>query len=104
MLNGSIETKWSRSDTRRMWQGLQTITDYKGKTRQVADTDVLLPDKLNTFFTHFEDNKVQLTRPATKDCGLSFSDVSKTFKHVNPGKAAGPEDIPRRVHRGPWQR
>ena len=44
------------------------------------------------------------TRPATKDCGLSLSfsvaDVSKTFKHVNPHKAAGPDGIPSHVLRG----
>ena len=79
-----------------MWQGLQTITDYKRKTSHVKDTDVLLPDKLNTFFAHFEDNTAPPTRPATKDCGLSFSvaDVSKTFKCVNPCKAAGLDGIP----------
>jgi hypothetical protein len=48
-----------------MWQDLQTITDYRGKTSHVADTDVLLPDKLNTFFARFEDDTVPLTRPAT---------------------------------------
>jgi hypothetical protein len=50
---------------------LWTIVDYKSKSSYVAHTDVLLPDKLNTFFARFE------------DCGLSFSmaDVSKTFKH-----------------------
>ena len=79
-----------------MWQGLQTITDYKGKTNHVADTNALLPDKINTFFVCFEDNTVPLARPATKDSGLSFSmaDVSKTFKHVNPRNAAGPDGIP----------
>ena len=57
----------------------------------------LLPDKLNTFFARFENNTV----PATKDCGLSSSvaDVSKTFKRVNPRKAAGPDGIPSRVLR-----
>ena len=41
------------------------------------------------------------TWPATKDCGLSFSvtDMSKTFKCVNPRKAAGPDDIPSHVLR-----
>ncbi|XP_052317730.1 zinc finger matrin-type protein 4 isoform X1 [Oncorhynchus keta] len=66
---------------RRMWQGLQTITDYKGKTSNVADTDVLLPDKLNTIFIRFQDNTVPPTRLATKDCGLSFSFNSR--KHAN---------------------
>jgi hypothetical protein len=78
-----------------MWQGLQKITDYKRKTSHVADTDVLLTDKLNTFFARFEDNTMPLSRPTTKDCGLSFSvaEVSKTLKLVNPYKAADPDGI-----------
>ena len=91
-----MESQFNGSDTRRKWQGLQTIADYKRKTSHVADTDVLLPDKLNTFFARFEDNSVPPMRPATKECGLSFSvaDVSKTFKRVNPRKVAGPDGIP----------
>jgi hypothetical protein len=78
-----------------MWQGLQTITDYKRKTSHVTDTNVLLPDKLNTFFARFEDNTVPPTRPATKDCGLSFTvaHVSETFKCVNPCKNASPDGV-----------
>ncbi|KAM9407611.1 6-phosphofructo-2-kinase/fructose-2,6-bisphosphatase-like isoform 2-T2 [Salvelinus alpinus] len=68
-----VESKFNGSDTRRMWQGLQTITDSKRKTSEVADTDVLHPDRLNTFFARFEDNTVPPTWPAIKDCGLSFS-------------------------------
>ena len=84
-----------------MWQGLQTITDYKRKTSHAAKTDVLLPGRLNTFFASFEDNTLTLTGPATKDCGLSFSvaDVSKTFKRVNRRKADSPDEIPNRVLR-----
>jgi hypothetical protein len=68
-------SQFNGSDTRLMWQGLQN----KGKTSHVADTDVLRSDNLNTFFACFEDNIVPPTRPAPKDCGLSFSvaDVSK---------------------------
>ena len=42
-----------------------------------------------------------LTQPTTKACGLSISmaNVSKTFKCVNPRKAAGPDGIPSRVLR-----
>ena len=70
-------------------KGRQSQTT-KGK-RATSDTDVLLPDKINTFFARFEDNTVPPT--ATKNCGLSFSvaDVSKTFKHVNTRMAAGPD-------------
>ncbi|KAM9414192.1 uncharacterized protein ACWYII_025639 isoform 1-T1 [Salvelinus alpinus] len=96
-----IESQFNSSDTRGMWQGLQSITDYKKKSSPVADQDVLLPDRLNTFFARFEDNTVPLTRPTTKTCGLSFTaaEVSKTFKRVNPRKAAGPDGIPSRVLR-----
>ena len=61
-----VELQFNGADMRRMWQGLQTITDYRKKTSPIADTDVLLPDKLNNFFAQFEDNTVPLTRPATK--------------------------------------
>uniref|UniRef100_A0A673ZB86 Reverse transcriptase domain-containing protein n=1 Tax=Salmo trutta TaxID=8032 RepID=A0A673ZB86_SALTR len=95
-----VESQFNGSNTRLMWQGLQTITDDKKKTSPVADI-VLLPDKLNNFFVCFEDNTVPPTHPTTKDCGLSFSvaDVSKTFKSVNFRKAAGPDGIPSRVLR-----
>ena len=33
-------------------------SDYKKKTSHVKDTDITLPDKLNTFFARFEDNTV----------------------------------------------
>jgi predicted Zn-ribbon and HTH transcriptional regulator len=90
-----VESQFKGSDTRGMWQGLQSITYYKRKTSLFANHDVLLPDKLNNFFARLEDNTVPLTRPATKTCGLSFTaaKVSKTFKCVNPCKAAGPDGI-----------
>ena len=96
-----MELQFNSSDTRRMLQGLQTINDYKGKTSHVADTAFLLPDKLNTFFALFEGNTVPPTRPATNDCEFSFpvAEVSKTFKCVNPCKAAGPDGITSRVLR-----
>ena len=43
-----VESQFNSSDTRGMWQGLQSITDYKKKTSPVADQDVLLPDRLKT--------------------------------------------------------
>ncbi|XP_070297060.1 ADAMTS-like protein 3 [Salvelinus sp. IW2-2015] len=51
-------------------KGLQTITDYKSKTSHGPDTDVLLPDNLNTFSAHFENNTVPPTQPASKNCAL----------------------------------
>ena len=70
---GKVESQFTGSDTRNMWQVLQTITDYKEKTSHVVASYVLIPNKLNTFFARFEDNTVPPTWSATKDYGLSFS-------------------------------
>ncbi|KAI5625239.1 hypothetical protein C0J50_15201, partial [Silurus asotus] len=40
-------------DTRRMWQGIQAITNYK-TTSPACDCDTSLPDVLNDFYTRFE--------------------------------------------------
>jgi hypothetical protein len=60
-----VESQFNGSDTIIMWQELQTITDCKGKTIHVMDT-VLLPDKLNNYFTGFEDNTVPPTQAAKR--------------------------------------
>ena len=49
-----IESYYTGSDARRMWQGLQTITDYKGKHSQELPSDTSLPDELNHFYARFE--------------------------------------------------
>jgi hypothetical protein len=38
-----------------MWQGLQTITDYKGKPRRELPSDAELPYKLKAFYARFEE-------------------------------------------------
>ena len=67
-----------------MWQGLKTITDYKGKPRRELSSDVSLPDELNAFYSRFEESNTEAcTRaPAGLDDSvikLSIADVSKTF-------------------------
>jgi hypothetical protein len=43
-----IEYYYTGSDARRMWQGLKTVTDYKGKPRRELPSDASLTDELNT--------------------------------------------------------
>jgi hypothetical protein len=84
-----------------MWQGLQTITDYKGKhSREPSDTS--LPDELNYFYARFEANNTEtyMRVPAVPEgcvITLSAADVGKTFKQVNIHKAAGPDGLPGHV-------
>jgi hypothetical protein len=87
-----------------MWQGLKTITDYKGKPERELPCDASLPDELNAFYARFEvSNTEACTRaPAVlDDCviTLSVADVSKTLKQVNIHKAARPDGLPGRVLR-----
>ena len=42
--------KQATCEYRNKVEGLHMITGYKTKTSHVMDTDILLPDKLNTFF------------------------------------------------------
>jgi hypothetical protein len=46
-----IESYYTGSDARRMWQGLKTITDYDGKPRHELPSDRSLPDELNCLFS-----------------------------------------------------
>jgi hypothetical protein len=93
---------YTGSDARRMWQGLKTTTDYRGKPRRKQPSDASLPDELNAFYARFEaSNTEACTRsPAVlDDCviTLSVANANKTFKQVNIHKSAGPDGLPGHV-------
>ena len=79
-----------------MWQGVQTITDHKGKPNCELPSDTSLPDEQNAFYARFESSNSEacMRAPDVPDDSvitLSVADVSKTFKQVNIHKAAGPD-------------
>ena len=87
-----------------MWQGLKTITDYKGKPSHELPSDASLPDELYVFNARFEASYTEACMrpppvPDNRVITLSVADVSKTFKQVNIHKAAGPDGLPRRLLR-----
>ncbi|KAK3511415.1 hypothetical protein QTP70_007327 [Hemibagrus guttatus] len=93
----------SSGDTRRMWQGIQSITNYR-PAPPACDSDASLPDALNSFYARFEpQNNVTVRKtilpPEDQVLCLSTADVRKTLCRVNPRKAAGPDNIPGRVLR-----
>ena len=49
-----IVSYYTDSDARQMCQGLQTITDYKGKHNRELPSDTSLPDELNNVYARFE--------------------------------------------------
>ena len=85
-----------------MWQGLQTITEYKGKDSRELHSDTRLQEELNYFYARFEASNTEACIKASSVLDacvitLSVADVSKTFKQVNIHKAAGPDRLPGRV-------
>jgi hypothetical protein len=83
-----IESYYTGSNARRMWQGLQTITDYNGKHSRELPSDTSLPDELNHVYARFEASNTMACMRASAvpdDCvvTLSVADVSKTFNWLN---------------------
>ena len=76
-----------------MWQGWQTITDYKRKQSRKLPSDRSLSDEINYLYARFEASSPEacLRAPAVLDecvITLFIADVSKTFKQVNINLAA----------------
>ncbi|KAK1787328.1 hypothetical protein P4O66_002830 [Electrophorus voltai] len=90
-------------DTRRIWEGIQAITNYRNISPS-CDSDATLPDALNDFYAWCEaQNNVVAEKPIPPQndqvlC-LTAIDVRHTLRGVNPRKAAGPDNILGRVLR-----
>ncbi len=50
------ESHFQLNDSRRMWQGLNTICSSGNKSSAEVRADLLLAEELNTFYGHFECN------------------------------------------------
>ena len=77
-----MESQYGGSDTRHTWQGLRAITDCKGSSRGITNTDPSEPT--TKMANHPEDYVLQ----------LSESEVRRIFRRVKAGKAAGPDGVP----------
>ncbi len=90
-------------DTRSLWQGIQTITDYKPPP-QTCDSTIPLLNELNAFFACFEaqnSTTAQKTPPPPGDQVMTLSpgSVRRSLSRINARKAPGPDNIPGRVLR-----
>ncbi|KAI5617022.1 gastrula zinc finger protein XlCGF28.1-like [Silurus asotus] len=99
-----IEEHFSNSDPRRMWQGIQAISDYKSSHSNPAATDVLFLIELNDFYARFKrDNKETATKLKLSadhsPIKLSSTDVCNALSRISAHKASGPDNIPGRILR-----
>jgi hypothetical protein len=63
------ESYFAGFDTRQMWQGVQTIMDYKEKPSHKQPSDTSLPEELNAFYAHFKASNTEpcMRTSAVKD-------------------------------------
>ncbi|KAK3553591.1 hypothetical protein QTP70_005761 [Hemibagrus guttatus] len=104
-----LEPQLQESDSRSLWQGLWTITDYKAPTSGMSNEDTVcqmrtLADELNTFYARFKAAANDANAKAngcrqeenanTRNAFIiSEHDVGRAFRRVNTRKAAGPDGI-----------
>lgn len=83
-----METYYTGFDDRCMCQGLQSITDYKGRSSRDLPNDASIPDKLKAFYARFNNNKQRTVREGPHSVtSLSKVDLSSFFNQVNTCKA-----------------
>ncbi|KAM9823318.1 uncharacterized protein ACBT44_008128 [Syngnathus typhle] len=80
-----------------LWQGIQTITDYK-PAPQSCEGDVRLLNDLNRFFARFDAQNstcpLKATTPSHElPLSLSANSVRRALVAINIRKAAGPDNI-----------
>ena len=76
-----MESYYTCSDAHRMWQGLQTITDYKGKHSRKLPSNTSLPYEQNNFYAPFEASNTETCMSASAvqdDCMITLSAAKVT--------------------------
>ncbi|XP_059831519.1 uncharacterized protein LOC132397158 [Hypanus sabinus] len=86
--------------TRRMWQGIKALTDYK-IWQKTIDSNASLPNRLNKFFARFEASNTTARGRASPFLPsdqpapiIGLEQTRRTLARVNPRKAGGPDNIP----------
>ena len=80
-----MESKLDTNNPRHLWQGLQAVTEFKGKKQPTTNTSPTFPDELNSFYARFDPS----VRTPSDMINPSPSPVTK-IPHHSPV----PTDIP----------
>ncbi len=97
------DRKQASYDIRR---SIKAAKGFEGNKPATVNIAASLPDRLNTFYAHFEADNTAHTESApaaaaeeVSALSLSVVDATRSFKWVNIRKAVGPDGIPGRVLR-----
>jgi hypothetical protein len=90
-------------DPRGMWQGLQSVTNYKPKsnTNSVTDNNSVTPDSLNIFYSRFDEKNTtpitvtspDIESPLPTPFTVQPHEVVTLFKKQKVKKAASPDGV-----------
>ncbi|GAA6098977.1 uncharacterized protein LOC118599185 [Tachysurus ichikawai] len=93
-----MDSFYSNDDARRMWQGLQHITDYRPTmSSTISPSGILLLNDLNTSYTCFETSNINTewrhkhtgtTQPPFSPPTVSSAVVQKSLRKINPHNTA----------------
>ncbi len=98
------EDHFSSNNIRQVWQGVQSITNYRSNNLNATNGDVSLAEELNHFFARFEVGTPAALRPhspapSSHILTVQAQEVRCALQAVNPRKAAGPDGVTGRVLR-----
>lgn len=93
-----VEEQLANNTTRQVWQGLESITNYKGSTPVITNADASLAEELNIFFSRFESETPHIAARPPQTCSydtltLQKHQVRQVLKTVNTRKAACPDGV-----------
>ncbi|KAK3571612.1 hypothetical protein QTP86_015348, partial [Hemibagrus guttatus] len=74
----------SNSDPRRMWKGIQTITENKPSIQSLTTSNAFLPDELNHLFARFDKGVIHHTRNADSSTVVLPISLSTTEVFPHP--------------------
>lgn len=96
-----IEDHFTDKNSRRVWQGIQSITNYRSNNYTTANADASLAEELNHFFARFEVQQSTTTSVSSSTigtCHLTLQEHEvRRVKAVNTRKADGPDGVPGKV-------
>ncbi|XP_076745749.1 uncharacterized protein LOC112435595 [Maylandia zebra] len=79
-----VESRFHQGDTRSMWHGLRTITDYKARDTAPINADSAFTNELNRFYARFEVSQAAnaIYRLATEDSDVISERPVTSIRYV----------------------
>lgn len=89
-----LEGYYLNNNTRSMWQGIQSVTNYRKTTTTTDPQNTTLPDSLNVFYARFD--RQNTNTPSKAPCDPTDTAFQITHTHTHTGAEGYEEGEPPR--------